>query len=154
MVRILVLIALLCVATHSGVAQDKPKQAKDDATLLQGVWHWDPDAKQSEAKPVVLLERVVVKDAKLTFHYKLDGKAFTSETTFKLDPKAFPRAIDFTPTEGANKGKTYLGLYELRDGKLKICYRRPGSTRPKNFLDKAQGTGLTTFIVLKPTPLA
>ena len=152
--RILAFLALLTVAGHLSVAQDKPNQPRDDTKLLQGVWSWDPDAKQSEAKPLVLLERVVIKDAKLTFYYKLDGKPITSETTFKLDQKAFPRAIDFTPTEGANKGKTYLGLYELKDGRLKICYRGPGSTRPKNFLDRSQGTNVTTFIVLKPTPVA
>jgi uncharacterized protein (TIGR03067 family) len=99
----------------------------------------------------VLLERVVIKGDTLTFHYNLDGKKFTSATKFKLDPTASPKQIDFTPTAGGNKGRTYLGLYEVKAEQLKLCYRGPESTRPKDFDDEhdPNTNGTTTFIVLK-----
>jgi uncharacterized protein (TIGR03067 family) len=146
--------ALACLTTgFFGTAEDKPK---DDAVLVQGSWDWDPAAKQSDAKPVVLLERIVIKGETLTFHYSLGGKKFTSPTEFKLDSKASPKEIDFTPTEdgNANKGKTYRGLYEFKAGRLKICYRGPGSTRPKNFNDKSAGNNVTVFITLMPSAVA
>ena len=145
-------LAVLTLCSLCGVAAVARDQPKDDSQLVQGAWDWEPAAKQSEAKPQVLLERVVIRGAKLTFHYKFDDKRFTSETEFKLDPKASPREIDFAPTEGANKGRTYLGLYKIEDGKLWICYRGPGSTRPKNFDDKSAGNDATVFIVLKRPP--
>ena len=73
---------------------------------------------------------------------------------FKLDPEASPKEIDFTPTDkdNPNKGKAYLGLYEVTAGRLRICYRGPGSTRPKDFNDKSAGNEVTTFVVLKLSP--
>jgi uncharacterized protein (TIGR03067 family) len=132
-----------------------PKAAKTDADLIQGVWNWDPDAKQSEAKPQILLEHVVIKDNKLTFHYNFDGKKFTSTTEFKLDPTQTPKQIDITATEGNNKVRTTLGLYEIQDGRLKICYRSSGAGRPKDFDDKQARNSdnntneVTSFVVLK-----
>jgi uncharacterized protein (TIGR03067 family) len=148
--RVLAVVAI-CSLGFMSVAQDKPK---DDSLLVQGIWDWDPAAKQSDAKPVVLLERVVIKGDTLTFHYSRNGKKFTTPTEFKLDPKRSPKEIDFTPTEegNANKGKTYLGLYEVKAGQLRICYRGPGSTRPKNFNDMSAGNDVTTFLTFKPSP--
>jgi uncharacterized protein (TIGR03067 family) len=151
--RFLAVVAVCSLSGLAGTADDKPK---GDAQLVQGSWDWDPAAKQSDAQPQVLLERVVIKGDTLTFHYSLDGKKFTTPTKFTLDPKASPKEIDFTPTDkdNPNKGKAYLGLYEVKAGQLKICYRGPGSTRPKDFDDKSAGNDVTTFIVLKPSPAA
>jgi hypothetical protein len=54
----------------------------------------------------------------------------------------------------ANKGRTYEGLYEVKDGKLRICYRGPDSTRPKDFEDTSAGNTRTTFISLVRPPVA
>jgi uncharacterized protein (TIGR03067 family) len=144
-------LALMCAIGFVGLAQEKPKE---DAQLLQGSWDWDPAAKQSDAEPVVLLERIVIKGDSLKFHYSLDGKKFVTATEYKIDPTKSPKQINFAPTDkdNAGKGLTYFGLYELKDGQLKICYRGPGSTRPKSFNDKADGNNGTTFITLKPSP--
>ncbi len=141
-------IVMLGLLSFVSFAQDKPT---DDAKLMQGRWDWDPAAKQSDAKPVILIDRIVIKGDTLTFHYDFNGQKFTTPTEFKLNAKGTPKEIDFTPTEknNPNKGKMYLGLYEIESGKLKICYRGPGSSRPKNFEDKMDGNNLTTFIVLK-----
>ncbi len=145
-------IAVLAVVSLCGIAGTAQDKLKDDAQRIQGSWDWDPAEEQSDAQPQVILERVVVKGAKLTFHYRLDDQRSTSTTEFTLDPKTAPKQIDFTPTEGANKSKTYLGLYEIDDGRLKMCYRGPGSTRPKDFDDKIAVNVATVFIHLKPSP--
>lgn len=143
------LAAVLLLTCVAGLAQDK---SKNDSQLLQGSWDWDPAAKQSDAKPVVLPEHVVIKGDMVTFHYSMNGKPSTSTSRFNLDPNTSPKFFDFTPFGGANKGKTYHGLYELQDGRLRICYRGPGANRPKDFNDKAAGNDGTVFIVLKRSP--
>jgi uncharacterized protein (TIGR03067 family) len=146
------IFALAAFGCTALLAQDPPK---GDAELLRSSWDWDPAAKQSDAEPVVLLERIVIKDNILTFHYSLDGKTFTTPTEFTLESTANPKTIDFSPTDknNDNRGKAYLGIYELKAGQLKIGYRGPGSTRPKDFDDKQdrKTNALTTFIQLKPT---
>jgi uncharacterized protein (TIGR03067 family) len=44
-----------------------------------------------------------------------------------------PRAMDILGTEGPNKGKTILAIYELTGDSLKVCYDLEGKTRPSEF---------------------
>lgn len=146
--------AVAAVCSLSSIAGAVQEKAKDDSQLIQGQWSWDPAVKQSDAIPPVLVERVVIKGDTLTFHYSFDGKEFASSPSkFKLNPKASPKEIDFTPTQGNNKDKTYRGLYEIKAGKLRIGYRGPGSTRPKDWDDKVDPAtnGGTMFLVLLPS---
>ena len=55
---------------------------------------------------------------------------------YKLDPEKTPKAINLTSLNGPLKGHTDPGIYELKDGQLRICYRDPDNTngaRPKTF---------------------
>ena len=124
----------------TGAAEDKPK---DDATAVQGTWV--TVARSKPAEPDIICEQVVFKGDKLTFHYKFDGKQFTTECTFKLDSTASPKRIDFTPADGGNKGKAYPGIYEFKDGELWFAYRGPDSTRPKNFTDEQEKNNGTVW---------
>jgi len=45
--------------------------------------------------------------------------------TYKTDTSKKPRTIDFTPTTSEDKGKTLLGIYEVKGGKLKLCIAEP-----------------------------
>ena len=51
----------------------------------------------------------------------------------KLDVKAKPKTMDINSTEGANKGKTFLAIYDLKDDTLKVCYDLSGKMRPSEF---------------------
>ena len=64
--------------------------------------------------------------------------------TVKLDPKAKPKALDITWTEGPNKGKTIRCIYERDGDTLRICYDLSGKGRPKAFETKA---GTQLFLV-------
>lgn len=56
--------------------------------------------------------------------------------TVKLDSSAKPKTIDITGTEGPNKGKTFLAIYELNGETLKVCYDLAGKARPTEFKTK------------------
>jgi uncharacterized protein (TIGR03067 family) len=61
--------------------------------------------------------------------------------TIKLDSTAKPKAMDITGTEGPNKGKTILAIYERKGDTLRICYDLSGKSRPKEFKTR-EGTQL------------
>jgi uncharacterized protein (TIGR03067 family) len=126
-----------------------PPKVDTQVKQLQGTWDWNPDFPQSDAEPRIDLLRVVIKDDVLTFHYAFRGERFSVATRFKLNLKAMPKEMDFTPTEGNVKGKTYLARYEMKDNQLKICYRGPGRSRPTDFDDKRERGHATVFIYLK-----
>jgi uncharacterized protein (TIGR03067 family) len=70
----------------------------------------------------------------------------SEEGTFKLDPTRNPKAIDLSPSSGANKGKTVKGIYELDGDTHKTCFADPGKPRPKDFTAKA-GSGQSNFVM-------
>ena len=53
--------------------------------------------------------------------------------TLKLDPAASPKSIDISGTDGPNKGKTFLAIYERAGDTLRICYDLSGKSRPVEF---------------------
>jgi uncharacterized protein (TIGR03067 family) len=59
----------------------------------------------------------------------------TDKGTSKADPKA--KTLDITSTEGENKGKTMLAIYEHKGDTLTVCYDVTGKERPKEFKSPA-----------------
>ena len=53
--------------------------------------------------------------------------------TTKRDASKTPKTIDIVGTEGPNKGKTILGIYELNGDTLRVCYDLSGKGRPAEF---------------------
>ena len=49
--------------------------------------------------------------------------------------------------EGAASGETQLGIYEIKDDMLKICFAKPDKPRPTEF-SAEEGSG-NTLVVLK-----
>src|SRR5207249_517183 len=54
--------------------------------------------------------------------------------TFTVDPTKTPRTLDSTASEGVNKGKPRLAIYEIDGDTLKVCYTPFGGPRPKAFV--------------------
>jgi len=61
---------------------------------------------------------------------------------FKIDPIKKPKTIDYTVTDGPEKGKTVLGIYELDGDTVKFCFSAPDKERPSEFTAK-EGSGRT-----------
>jgi uncharacterized protein (TIGR03067 family) len=114
-------IPLLCVASARG----------DDAKDLGG--NWVPTAGEIDGQK---LPDELLKSIKL----HLDGGKYTTEVgkekqqgTYKFDEKKTPKEMDITATDGPDKGKTLLAIYELSGDTLKVCYALEGKERPKEF---------------------
>ena len=57
----------------------------------------------------------------------------TVKGTQKLDSTKEPKTIDIMDASGPNKGKTCLGIYELKGDEFRVAFAAPGKVRPKNF---------------------
>jgi len=70
--------------------------------------------------------------------------------SFTLDDSRKPHAIDYINLEGATKGKSQAGIFELSGDVLKICMSAPGKPRPANFSSKpGDNRSYTTWRLLK-----
>ncbi len=116
--------------------------AKDANRSLQGTWL--PSSAELAGKKlpdeVVKTIKLVLEDDKYTVTV---GKGI-DRGTCKLDPKAKPRTLDITGTEGPNKGKKILAIYERTGDTLRVCYDLSGKGRPTEFATKA---GSQLFLV-------
>ena len=79
-----------------------------------------------------------------------NGKSLLAAT--KIDPSQDPSWIDFTYTEGADKGQASLGIYRIQNGSLTICHAKIGYPRPIDFApDPSANYSLVTCARQKAT---
>ncbi|HMF19869.1 MAG TPA: TIGR03067 domain-containing protein [Gemmataceae bacterium] len=98
---------------------------------IQGTWL--PEAAELAGKvfsdKVRKTIKLVVKGDKYTVTVgdKID------KGTAKLNPSAKPKELDIIGTDGPNKGRTILAIYERNGDTLRICYDLGGKNRPTEF---------------------
>jgi uncharacterized protein (TIGR03067 family) len=119
----------------------KNYQLEDDWKKIEGTWI--PVTAELNGQK---MSEAFLKDTKLV----LTGGHYTNQNDhgdYKLisaeKPEA-PKAMDVIGTDGPNKGKTFLAIYELSGDTLRICYDLAGKTRPSEFATKA---GTRQFLV-------
>jgi uncharacterized protein (TIGR03067 family) len=121
------------------IMQTAKSDGPKDSDAIQGTWL--ASAAELGGKPFA---EEVCKSIKLTLK---DGKYTVTvgknpdQGTVSLDPSTKPKALDVTGTEGPNKGKTFLAIYELDGDTLRICYDLSGKSRPTEF-KTTEGTQL------------
>ena len=125
------------------VAAPAPADDKKDTDKIQGSWTVVSIIAGGTNVPddQVKLFKVTVKYDTLTLN---DGTRDVV-VKFKLDPAKKPKTIDMTAEKA--KQEQVLGIYELKDDDLKLCFAKGGGERPTEFISKA-GTN-QTVIVLK-----
>lgn len=120
--------------------------AKEEGKKIQGTWDLTEVVAGGKHVPP---EKV--KGGKATFS---EGKMTLvspgdelREFTFKLDPKAKPKAIDMTALNGGFKGKTNSGVYLVDGDILKMCMPGlPSMDRPTK-LESSEGSDLVLMIL-------
>jgi uncharacterized protein (TIGR03067 family) len=66
-----------------------------------------------------------------------DGKKLMSAKA-KIDMDKKPWTIDLTETEGKDKGKTMMGIMDMKDGQMRVCMGKEGGARPTEFTSTAE----------------
>ena len=123
-----------------------PEKDKKDEEKIQGTWTIVSAQSGGENKPADETKAIkfIIKGDLITIQ---DPKR-EEKATFKLDSTKKPKTIDLIPSEKEGKGEPVLGIYELKDDDLKICFVHGGKGgRPTEFASKAD-TNLS-LIVLK-----
>jgi uncharacterized protein (TIGR03067 family) len=133
-------VALLLVA-----AQDND-ETKKEIERFHGTWKFESIEIGGQKMDVKLF-----KDSRLTIEgdkfSQLEGKQ-TTHGTFKVDVTKRPKTLDVTFTDGPEKGKTMLGIYELDGDSYKACFDLAGKGRPAKFESKT-GTMVVVEILKK-----
>jgi uncharacterized protein (TIGR03067 family) len=131
--RVLMFPLLGLALTAVAGAQDA---AKDDLKRFQGTWYivsQEFEGKKAQEDEIKGMTVTITGD-----RYALkQGDKVLEKGSQKLDPAKKPKAIDLHIEEGADKGKDQVGIYELADDTLKVCFALPGAVeRPKAFETK------------------
>ncbi len=120
--------------------------AEESQKELQGTWIATKAEQDGRAADDIVGHRLSFIGNRFQILSK-DGKPLYAGTV-RVDPNATPAAIDFEHTEGALKGKTWKGIYDLDGDTLTTCDNAPNleKERPAAFEAKS-GTGyiLITF---------
>jgi uncharacterized protein (TIGR03067 family) len=134
-------------ASKADAARDKAIQKERHA--MAGTWKFDFLELDGEKAPEAHFKdaTVVVKGEQFT----LVTAAATHRGTFTLDPSKRPRTIDFTFTEGPEKGNVSLGIYELDDDTWRICLGPTAKRRPAAFMTR-KGSGHAFEVLKRTTP--
>jgi uncharacterized protein (TIGR03067 family) len=125
---------VLALVGGNAIADD----AKDDLKALQGTWdliYFERDGKevklQQNTQAINTGDKFVVKR----------GDEVIAAGTMKLDPSKKPNASETTYTDGADKGKTFKGIYQIEGDTVKFCRAgSPDDDRPTEFKTKS-GSG-------------
>jgi uncharacterized protein (TIGR03067 family) len=129
-------VLLSFVAATLLLGADAPAEAiKKEMMLLEGEWSMVSGERDGQKLPDELVKtgKRTAKDGEtsVTLNDMLFMKA-----KFNLDPSKKPKQIDYTITEGAEKGKIRLGIYEIDGDTAKFCFGAPGDKRPTDFTAK------------------
>jgi uncharacterized protein (TIGR03067 family) len=128
-----VLVSLLFLALLSPVDR---AGAGSDARDMEGTWRPLSAEFAGEKWPQKVLDtmKLTMEDGK----YSVEVGGRSDEGTVTCDPAKSPRAMDIKGTNGPNKGKTFLVIYELKGDELRVCYDLSGQSRPTEFATKAR----------------
>jgi uncharacterized protein (TIGR03067 family) len=134
--------ALLVVVLVLPVAAAPLPPVSDDAKLIQGTWtvvsfQSGIDRLPANKNPTELVVKGDMLTVNLATREEARGK-------IKLNMAKKPKELDLTIKEGNESVSVYF-IYELDGDNLKLCWRKPGGTRPTAFT--ADGTN--GFMVLK-----
>jgi uncharacterized protein (TIGR03067 family) len=111
----------------------KDEAIKKDRRQYEGTWQVvslvvdGNKAGEEDARKITVINAA---DGKWTI--EAEGKVVARGTSV-IDPTKKPKAVDLTVTEGKDKGKMALGIYEFRDDTRKVCVAAPGKERPTEF---------------------
>ncbi len=100
----------------------------DDSTDMQGVWLPVEAALGMQQLPRDTLRSMRLKIAGGQYEVVVGNEA--DRGRLKLDATLTPKALDIVGTEGPNKGKTILGVYELTGDTLAFATTSPATPGP------------------------
>lgn len=80
------------------------------------------------------LKAVTLKVDGERYEVTVDGEEESDRGTVTLDTSTSPKRMTIKSTDGPNRGKTFLAIYEMKDAvSMRVCYDLSGTDFPKQF---------------------
>lgn len=114
------------------------EDAQKDLDKMQGTWTVVAAERNGRKSPEEALKtmQVVIKGNVLTVVEGKDRPQPRQENaTLTLTPSKKPKTLDIKPV-GGKEENTARGIYELKDGVLRMCWTNEGGERPEEFSTK------------------
>jgi len=144
--------AIVCIGLFlaPGVVYAQDNAVKKESEKFQGTWRLVSSEEDAQPTADFIVEnlKIVIKGNQVSLK---DVEAIVKQfgkVTITIDPSTNPKIIDFKIVAGTEKDKTFEGIYEMKDDRLKICVsNRSGGNRPDDFKTAAGSNRL--LVVLK-----
>lgn len=129
------------------LAADAPKadDAAAELKTLHGTWSIVKEINDGKEMPAEEARKIKVTfGADGKWQVAVEGKV-VAQGTMTLDPAKKPKIVDYVVTEGDDKGKKFIAIYELDGDSFRHCGALKGA-RPTEFGSPAgSGQFLTMF---------
>jgi uncharacterized protein (TIGR03067 family) len=109
-----------------------------DYQRLSGTWVLSSGVVDGQPVPEEIRKKTRLITMRDKFSLSTGAQTGTSEDgTFTIDPTKSPKTVDSVQGSGPDKGKTFLGIYEIIDDNHKrACWAPAGKPRPTDFASK------------------
>jgi len=123
--------------------KDKTEKAEKTSKDLDGTYKTTSLQKGDKVAEKELTDALsfVFKGEDLTVVIDKKDDRQEKKAKVKIDAAKTPPAIDITPSDGLERGKTFPGIYKLDKGELTIVFAEKGE-RPKDFKPEGDVTVL------------
>jgi uncharacterized protein (TIGR03067 family) len=108
----------------------------DDAADLKDTWKPTEGKHAGEPLSKDLIDSITLTLTDGMYQVKVAG--LDESGTVKIDATKTPKTMDIVATEGKNKGRKVLAIYDLTGDTLKVCYDVQGGPRPVGFESTAE----------------
>lgn len=123
----------LALATTAVALDAKDEALKKDRKYFEGTWRViEAKINGNQGGEDAVRTITVIFDADGAWTLRLDNKE-VGKGTSTIDPLKSPKTIDLTQTEGDDKDKQTIGIYEIDENTLKVCLGPPERDRPTEF---------------------
>jgi uncharacterized protein (TIGR03067 family) len=135
--KFLWVVVVASLAAGGALQGEGGKDAGEDVLKkIQGTWKFASQELEGKPRPKEELANQTITFDGDKWTVRRDGKVVQAGT-HKFDPGKKPAQVDAVVTEGEDKGSTMLGIYELKEDTLKVCFDPKGKERPTDFTSKA-----------------
>jgi uncharacterized protein (TIGR03067 family) len=124
-------LLLIAFQVLSAVSAEK---SPADPRTPEGVWKPIAAVLGGARLPKESLDAITLKISGRNYEVTVAGEKEPDRGTSTLDTNASPKRMTITSTNGPNRGKTFLAIYEMKDERsLRVCYDLSGAEFPKEF---------------------
>ncbi|MDQ3625495.1 MAG: TIGR03067 domain-containing protein [Verrucomicrobiota bacterium] len=132
-ILILVLASVLSLTMR---AADKQLAGDVTASAItqEGVWKPIAAVLGGARLPEPALKAITLKITGGNYEVTVEGENEPDKGTCTLDTSTSPKRMTIKSTDGPNRGKTFLAIYEMKDAvSMRVCYDLSGTDFPKEF---------------------